>query len=37
MQIEDNIFDVAPPVLFFVGLVSLVKYERKQILLHHRS
>lgn len=36
-QIQDNLWDVAPPVLFFIGLVSFVKYERKQILLHHRS
>lgn len=36
-KVEDNVFDVAPPILFFIGLVSLVKWKRKEILLHHRS
>ncbi len=29
--------DVAPPVLFFIGLVTLVKAKRKDILIHHRA
>jgi hypothetical protein len=35
--VEDNFWDVAPPVLFFVGLIAFVKNKRKEILYHHRS
>ena len=35
--VQDHVWDVAPPLLFFIGLVAFVKYERQQILLHHRD
>ncbi len=36
-QITDNVMDVAPPFIFFIGLVSFVKWKRKDILYHHRA
>jgi hypothetical protein len=29
--------DVAPPLLFFIGLVSFVKWKRADIVHHHRD
>ena len=34
---QDNVFDVAPPILFFVGLVMAVKWKRQQMLKEHRD
>ncbi len=36
-QVQDNFWDVAPPLLFFTGLVAFVKHKRQEILLHHRA
>ena len=36
-KVEDNVWDVAPPLLFYVGLVWFVKETRKDILFHHRA
>jgi hypothetical protein len=36
-QVEDNILDVAPTVVFFIGLVSFVKWKRQDMLKHHRD
>ena len=36
-KVEDNFWDAAPPLLFFVALVSYVKWKRTDILLHHRD
>ena len=36
-KVEDNIWDVAPPILFYMGLVWTVKEIRKDILYHHRA
>ncbi len=36
-QVQDNFWDVAPPIVFFVGLVAFVKHKRQEILLHHRA
>jgi hypothetical protein len=36
-MLQDNFFDVAPPIIFFILLVQGVKWEREQILLHHRD
>lgn len=37
MQVQDNIFDVAPAFIFFGVLIAAVKAKRKQILLEHRD
>jgi len=34
---QDNFFDVAPPLLFFAGLVTFVQWKRHQILMEHRD
>lgn len=36
-KVEDNIWDVAPPIIFYMGLVWTVKEIRKDILYHHRA
>ena len=36
-KVEDNFWDVAPPVIFFVCLIAYVKQQRKEVLLHHRD
>lgn len=36
-KIEDNFWDVAPSVLFFVLLVTFVKAKRQDMLVHHRD
>lgn len=36
-KFEDNFWDVAPPVIFFIALVAFVKHKRQEILLHHRD
>jgi hypothetical protein len=34
---QDNVWDVAPPLLFFVGLISFTLWKREEILHHHRD
>lgn len=36
-KVEDNFWDVAPPVIFFIALVQFVKWKRHQMLLEHRD
>lgn len=36
-KVGDNFWDVAPPILFFIGLVSFVKHKREEIMHHHRD
>lgn len=36
-RVQDNFWDVAPPVLFFVALVYFVKWKRSDMLYHHRD
>ena len=36
-KVEDNFWDVAPPLVFYSGLVYVVKQIRADILYHHRS
>lgn len=34
---QDNVWDIAPPLLFFVGLISFTLWKREEILHHHRD
>ena len=36
-KVEDNFWDVAPPVAFYTALVYVVKQIRADILYHHRA
>jgi len=36
-KVEDNFWDVAPPLVFYSGLVYVVKQIRADILYHHRA
>ena len=36
-KVEDNVWDVAPPFIFFGGLISFVLWKRHDILMHHRD
>lgn len=37
LQFEDNLLDVAPPIVFFISLVAFVKWKRVQMLKEHRD
>ena len=36
-KVEDNFWDVAPPIAFYTALVYVVKQIRADILYHHRA
>jgi len=36
-KVEDNFWDVAPPIAFYSALVYVVKQIRADILYHHRA
>ena len=36
-KVEDNFWDVAPPLVFYSTLVYVVKQIRADILYHHRA
>lgn len=35
--LQDNVWDVAPPLVFFISLVYFVKWKRSDMLYHHRD
>lgn len=37
LTLQDNFWDVAPPVIFFISLVYFVKWKRSDMLYHHRD
>ena len=36
-RLQDNAFDVVPPLAFFMGLIYFVKWKRQDMMLHHRD